>query len=169
MILFSDGVEKNQSSLVPLYFCPWTSILKPNIWGRYQAQSAHPVGHFPVCGLVDSAIPQVTGGGGDQEGTLEGWESRDLASEWGHNVPLDKKPRLSVPSFFHFYKMGEVDYSGCLKITWEISQTWCRDPTGSQTAQSHRRRNLSTSKTAGSWNHWTRCSLECVLYSSESL
>ena len=57
------------------------------------------MGHFPVCGLVDSAIPQVTGGGGDQEGTLEGWESRDLASEWGHNVPLDKKPRLSVPSF----------------------------------------------------------------------
>lgn len=96
------------------------------------------MGHFPVCGLVDSVIPQVTGGGGGQEGTLEGGEFRDLASEWGHNVPLDKKPRLSVPSFFHFYKMG-VDYSGCFKITWEISQTWCLDLMGSQTAQSESR------------------------------
>ena len=94
------------------------------------------MGQFPVCGLVDRAIPQVTGGGGGQEGTFEGWEFRDLASELGHNVPLDKKPRLSVPSFFHFYKMGEADYSGCFKITWEISQTWCLAPIGSQTSQS---------------------------------
>ena len=44
------------------------------------------MGYFPVCGLVDRAIPQVTGGGGGQEGTFVGWEFRDLASELGHNV-----------------------------------------------------------------------------------
>lgn len=76
--VFSWGRE-SQSPLVSLYFCPSTPILQFNIQVRAPHSEGEepecycPMGHFSVCGLVDSENSHVTGGGGPR-GNIQGLE-----------------------------------------------------------------------------------------------